>query len=145
MTSGALVTDISHYDLAYAPPFSPAMDNIITTANIAENKINNLACSYTPAEVKQKMDNGEDFIFLDVRSPEEFDQTRIEDWRTKLIPLGKLRSSLDELPIDKEIVPFCKISLRGYEAERILAGEGYSNVKYMDGGIICWPYEKKVS
>jgi rhodanese-related sulfurtransferase len=62
-----------------------------------------------------------------------------------LIPLGKLRDSLGALPRDSEIIPFCKISLRGYEAERILAGEGYKNVKYMDGGIVCWPFDKYVS
>lgn len=142
ITSGTSVTDISHYDLAYAPPFSPAMDNIITAANIAENKLNGFGSSYTPLEVKEKLERGDDFIWLDVRSPQEYEQMRIEDPHIKLIPLGKLRSSLDELPKDKEIIPFCKISLRGYEAQRILAGEGYNAVKFMDGGIVCWPYEK---
>ncbi len=142
--SGGPVTDIAQYDLAYAPPFSPAMDNIITAANIAENKLNGLGASYTPMEVKQKIDNNEDFIFLDVRSPQEFEEVRIDDPRVKLVPLGKLRSSFGELPKDREIIPFCKISLRGYEAERILTGAGYTNVKYMDGGIVCWPFAKAV-
>lgn len=145
MVSGGSVTDIGQYDLAYAPPFSPAMDNIITAANIAENKLNGLGHSYTPMEVHGKMESGEDFIFLDVRSPQEYDQIRIEDPRVKLIPLGKLRSCFEELPKDKEIIPFCKISLRGYEAERILRGAGYSKVKYMDGGIVCWPFPKVVN
>ena len=145
IASGGRVTDIIDYDLAYAPPFAPAMDNIITAANIAENKLRHRGNSLTPVEVKAKMDRGEDFIFLDVRSPQEYEQMRIEDPRVKLVPLGKLRSSLEELPKDKEIVPFCKISLRGYEAERILAGEGYENVKFMDGGVVCWPYEKVVN
>jgi len=140
--SGGTVTDITQYDLAYAPPFSPAIDNIITAAYIAENKLRNLETSLTPMEVKAKMDDGDDFIFLDVRSPQEYEQMRIEDERVKLIPLGKLRQTLAELPRDKQIIPFCKISLRGYEAERILVGEGYENVKFMDGGIVCWPYEK---
>jgi rhodanese-related sulfurtransferase len=66
---------------------------------------------------------------------------RIEDKRTKLLPLGVLREKINELPKEKEIIAFCKISLRGYEAQRILEGEGYTNVKYMDGGVLCWPYE----
>jgi rhodanese-related sulfurtransferase len=94
--------------------------------------------------VKAKIDANDDFIFLDVRSPEEYDQMRIEDPRVRLIPLGKLRTRLAELPQNKEIVPFCKISLRGYEAERILTGEGYENVRYMDGGLVCWPFAKFV-
>ena len=116
------------------------IDNIITTAYIAENKLNGLAPSYTLAEVKEKMDRGDDFLFLDVRSPEEFAEGRIDDPRVKLIPLGNLRERLAEIPKDKEIVPFCKISLRGYEALRFLLGEGYTNVKFMDGGVVCWPY-----
>lgn len=144
ISAGAKVTDIAQYDLAYAPPFSPAMDNIITAANIAENKLYNRGDSLTPVEVKAKIDNGDDFIFLDVRAPQEYEQMRIEDPRIKLLPLGKLRSTLSELPKDKEIIAFCKISLRGYEAERILTGAGYKNVKYMDGGVVCWPYKKFV-
>lgn len=145
MTSGGTVDEIGHYDLAYAPPFSPAMDNMITTANIAENKLNGFCTAYTPYAVKEKMDRGDDFILLDVRSPEEYDQMRIEDPRIKLIPLGRLRQRLGELPQDKEIVPFCKISLRGYEAQKILEGEGYTRVKFMDGGIVCWPFDKTVN
>jgi len=59
-----------------------------------------------------------------------------------LIPLGALRGRLDELPKDKEIVTFCKISLRGYEAALILKAAGFRNVSVMDGGIATWPYEK---
>ncbi len=145
ITAGRPVTDIAHLDLAYAPPFSPAMDNIITAANIAENKLKGIGLAYNPLEVKAKIDRGEDFVFLDVRSPQELEAMRIDDPRILNIPLGKLRSSLDKLPKDKEIVPFCKISLRGYEAQRILQGEGFEHVKYMDGGLVCWPFEKTVN
>ncbi|GAB6095982.1 FAD-dependent oxidoreductase [Desulfatiferula olefinivorans] len=145
ITAGRPVTDIAHLDLAYAPPFSPAMDNIITTANIAENKLKGIGLSYSPMEVRAKIDAGEDFIFLDVRSPQEVEAMRIEDPRIVNIPLGKLRSALASLPKDKEIIPFCKISLRGYEAQRVLAGEGYERVRYMDGGLVCWPYKKVVN
>ncbi len=145
ITSGNSVVEIGQYDLAYAPPFSAALDNIITTANIAENKLRGLGRSYTPLEVKAKMERGDDFIFLDVRSPQEHEAMRIEDERVKLIPLGKLRQSFDQLPKEKAIIIFCKISLRGYEAERILTGAGYSNVAYMDGGILCWPFQKTMA
>ena len=144
ISHGFAVDEMSNADLAYAPPFSPAMDNIIVAANIAQNKLNGIGEFISPGEVKAKMDNKEDFIFLDVRSPEEYEQIRIEDSRVKLIPLGKLREKIAELPMDKEIICFCKISLRGYEAERILKAKGFKNVKFMDGGVICWPYDKFV-
>jgi rhodanese-related sulfurtransferase len=58
----------------------------------------------------------------------------------KYIPLGQLRNRLTELNKDDEIVAFCKISLRGYEAEGILEGAGFENVKVMEGGIVSWPF-----
>jgi len=139
-----MIDSIANYDLAYAPPFSPAMDNIIHAANIAQNKLDGIGKSISPVEVKKKMDNNEDFILLDVRSPQEYEEIRIDDTRVKLIPLGKLRESLHQLDKSKEIITFCKISLRGYEAQRILEGAGFRNVKFLDGGIVCWPYKKLV-
>ncbi|MGQ9555143.1 MAG: rhodanese-like domain-containing protein [Anaerolineae bacterium] len=93
------------------------------------------------AEVKEMMDKGEDFVLLDVRSPQEYEQMRIEDPRVKLIPLGRLHSRLSELPQDKLIVAFCRVSLRGYEAARALSGAGFNDVRLMDGGLVAWPYE----
>lgn len=145
ITNAATIDDCAYYDLAYAPPFSPAIDNIMVACHIAQNKLDGITKSITPAEVKQKIDNNEDFILLDVRSPQEFEQMHIDDPRVKLIPLGKLRESLHTLDKDKEIITLCKISLRGYEAQRILEGAGFTNVKFLDGGVVCWPYKKIVN
>ena len=62
------------------------------------------------------------------------------------IPLGKVREKAAELSRDKEIVALCKISLRGYEAARMLEGAGLDreNIRFLDGGIVAWPYEKVV-
>jgi rhodanese-related sulfurtransferase len=52
---------------------------------------------------------------------------------------------LDELPRDKgqEIICYCKISLRGYEAARVLEGRGWTNVKVLEGGIVAWPFPRE--
>jgi NADPH-dependent 2,4-dienoyl-CoA reductase/sulfur reductase-like enzyme/rhodanese-related sulfurtransferase len=138
---GATVDDLATLDLGYAPPYSGALDNVIHAANIIRNKLDGIAKTISPVEVKAKMANGDGFVLLDVRGPAEYEAMRIEDPRVKLIPLGKLRASLDQLPRDKEIIPFCKISLRGYEAQCILEGAGFENVHFMDGGVVGWPYE----
>jgi len=145
ITNKTTIDDMANYDLAYAPPFSPAIDNILVATHIAQNKLDGITKSISPIEVKNKIDNNEDFILLDVRSPQEFEQLRIDDPRVKLIPLGKLRESLHELDKNKEIITLCKISLRGYEAQRILEGAGFKNVKFLDGGVICWPYTKIIN
>ncbi len=139
ISAGMTVEDVARLDLCYAPPYSPAMDNLITAADIARNKLDGLFASVSPGEVKAKIDRGDEFIFLDVRSPGEYEEVSIPG--TVLVPLGALRERWKELPKDKEIVTFCKISLRGYEAALILQARGFKNVKVMDGGILMWPHE----
>ena len=78
LTMGATVEQLSAFDLAYAPPYSPAMDNIITAANIMKNKLKGLAKGISPLIVKERMDKGDDFVLLDVRSPQEYETVRIE-------------------------------------------------------------------
>ncbi len=33
--------------------------------------------------------------------------------------------------------------MRGYEASRILAANGYTNVRVMEGGLMAWPYSRE--
>ncbi|WP_129125767.1 FAD-dependent oxidoreductase [Geomonas oryzae] len=139
ITFKATAEQLSQLDLAYAPPYGAAMDNLIVAADIMKNKLSGHARGISAREVKRKLDEEEDFILLDVRSPAEHGEIGIEG--AKLIPLGVLREKLEELPKDKEIVTFCKISLRGYEAQKILDAAGFTNVKFMDGGIMAWPYK----
>ncbi|MBN2841894.1 MAG: rhodanese-like domain-containing protein, partial [Sedimentisphaerales bacterium] len=87
---------------------------------------------------KAMLDAGQDIFLLDVRTPDEYNAARIPGG--VLIPLGKVRTSLDKIPHDKPVIAFCKISLRGYEAALILKANGYTNVKVMDGGVVMWPY-----
>ncbi len=139
----ATVDDIAHLDLGYAPPYAPPMDPLITAANIAQNKLDGITQGISPCALKARLDKGDpDIVLLDVRSPAEREKVRLpyED-RTVHIPLGLLRERLHEVPRNKQIVTFCKISLRGYEAQRILSGNGFPNVVFLDGGIVGWPYE----
>ena len=82
------------------------------------------------------IDRKADMVLLDVRSPAEVQAMPFPGAIN--IPLGALRKRWQELPRDKEIVTFCKISLRGYEAAMILKGVGFSKVKVMDGGLVMW-------
>jgi len=140
ITGGMTVDQLANADLSYAPPYAPAMDNIITAANVARNKLDGYMVGVSPIEVHQMMENEADFVFLDTRSPGEYEQVRLPG--ATLIPLGALRGRLDELPKDKEIIAFCKISLRGYEAALILKAAGFDKVRVMDGGVAMWPFEK---
>lgn len=141
ITFGATLDQLANLDLGYAPPYSTAIDVAAHAANVGRNKLAGLARSISPLEVKRKMESGEDFILLDVRSPKEFETEHIGGSQVRLLPLGKLRERAGELPRDKEIITYCKVSLRGYEATKILEAAGFNDVKFMDGGVAAWPYE----
>jgi rhodanese-related sulfurtransferase len=131
------VDQLANADLVYAPPFSPAVDNIITAANILRNKIDGRMTGITPTEVLAQIEDGKEFTLLDVRSPAEREQMRIEG--TVDIPLGALRGRVEEIDRSNPVIAFCKISLRGYEAALILKKAGFTDVTVMDGGILMWP------
>lgn len=140
LSAGMTVDQLAHLDLSYAPPFSPAVDNILVAANILRNKMDGYMEGVTPAEVHAMLKQGKPFTLLDVRSPAEVEQMRIEG--SVNIPLGAVRRRMGELDRTKPIIAFCKISLRGYEAALILKQAGFTDVKVMDGGILMWPYQK---
>lgn len=138
------VNDMINMDLPYAPPFSLAIDHSIATAHIMQNKLKGRMKGISCADVKKKLDAGEVPFILDARGPDEYEQMRLGIGE-RLIPLGVLRKRLNELPEDKnaEIICYCKISLRGYEAARVLEGNGWKNVKVMEGGIMAWPFPRE--
>jgi rhodanese-related sulfurtransferase len=141
---GLTISDLTSADLPYAPPFSLAIDHFIAGIHIMENKIKGRMHGISALALKELLDKKEKIYILDVRSAEEYEAMRLGIGET-LIPLGVLRTRLDELPQDKNqlIICYCKISLRGYEAACLLTGNGWQNVKVMEGGIMAWPYPRE--
>jgi len=137
---GASVKDIADLDLGYAPPYSTAIDAVAHAANIIRNKMEGLARGIPAVDLKGKLDRGEDLILLDVRTGEETVEQAFRDPRAKWIPLGELRQRLKELPRDREIVVYCRTSVRAYEAQRILSSAGFRDVKFLEGSLAAWPY-----
>ncbi len=138
------VDDMVNADLPYAPPYSLAIDHSIATAHIMQNKLNSRFSGISSEQLREKLKTKEPLVLLDVRNPNEYEQMRLGIGE-KLIPLGQLRKRMDEMPEDKnaEIIAWCKISLRGYEAALILQANGYTNVKVLEGGIMAWPYKRE--
>ncbi|MDX9866413.1 MAG: FAD-dependent oxidoreductase [Kiritimatiellia bacterium] len=139
LTAGMTVDQLAHADLCYAPPFSPAVDNILTAADVMRNKLDGLFTGVSAGTLQAELDSAPPPVLLDVRTPDEFKSMRLPG--SLSIPLGALRSRLHEVPRDRPVVAFCKISLRGYEAARILKAAGYTDVRVLDGGLATWPYD----
>jgi len=138
------VEDLVNADLPYAPPFSLAIDHGIMMAHIMQNKRKGRLKGISAREVKGRVDSGAPSFIIDYRSPEEYREMRL-GLGEKLIPLSTLRDRLDELPEDKnaEIICYCRVSLRAYEASLILEANGWKNVRVMEGGVVAWPYERE--
>lgn len=142
--AGFTVDEMANADLPYAPPFSLAIDHSITTAHIMQNKLDGFFHGITADDLYKRVRAKERLLLIDVRNPNEYEVMRLGIGE-RFIPLGQLRNRLEELPEDRdtEIVTWCKISLRGYEAALILQANGYNNVKVLEGGIAAWPYARE--
>lgn len=138
---GGTLDDLADVDFGYAPPYSPPIDPLATCAHLLTNKLDGIANGVSAFETREMLENGSaDVVLLDVRTPDEFNTMRLP-YDVTHIPLGALREKADQLPRDKRILPFCKVSLRGYEAQRILNAAGFDNVAYIEGGIVGWPFK----
>jgi adenylyltransferase/sulfurtransferase len=89
-----------------------------------------------PIEVKQKLDRGDKFTFIDVREPHEYQICKIPG--TKLIPLGELPKRLNELDKNSEIIAHCKSGVRSGKAVALLTENGFPYARNMKGGILAW-------
>ncbi len=125
---GASVYDLTDMELAYAPPYSSAKDPVNMLGFVAENVLTGLV------EIAEwnEPDTDKDAIILDVREPGELAMYSYENAIN--IPLGQLRSRLDELDKNQKYIVVCAIGVRAYNAARILKNNGFENIKVYPAG-----------
>jgi sulfur-carrier protein adenylyltransferase/sulfurtransferase len=90
----------------------------------------------TAGELKALMDNGDDFLLVDVREPAEWEIVRIPG--AVLIPKGDLPGKLAELPQNKPVITYCKTGVRSAEALALLKNAGFGDAKHVQGGVTAW-------
>ena len=92
------------------------------------------------ADAYKIMSESNDFILLDVRTEEEFNEQRIEG--AVLIPHQEIKARAQkELPDKKRLIlVYCRSGGRSILAAGELVSLGYTNVFDL-GGIINWPYQ----
>jgi NADPH-dependent 2,4-dienoyl-CoA reductase/sulfur reductase-like enzyme/TusA-related sulfurtransferase/rhodanese-related sulfurtransferase len=133
---GLTVYDLEHLELVYAPPFSSAKDPV--------NMAGFVACNILKGDVENVYWNEIDeldwdrYMLLDVRENEEVEMhPLIHD--AVHIPLNVLRSRIHELEpyMDKTIIAYCAMGLRGYIACRMITQHGYT-CKNLSGGFVLY-------
>jgi rhodanese-related sulfurtransferase len=89
---------------------------------------------------KQKLSNPrEDFLYIDVRTPQEFEGVHISGARN--IPLPDLHTYVDELKTlsqERPIMLVCRTQNRVKIAYEYLTNNGLTNCEILDGGISAW-------
>ncbi len=136
---GATVEDLTDLELAYAPPYGSAKDPVNMIGFVAQNVLNG-KMDYINCREMEAVDTSKT-ILLDVRTAEERKMGYIDN--SINIPLDDLRSRLDELDRDKEIITYCAVGLRGYVALRLLRENGFTDVKNLLGGYTSYGYSNK--
>lgn len=91
----------------------------------------------TVQELKQKMEAGEKFVFIDVREAWEYEEFNLG---AQLMPLGTLMNTIWELEEHKndEIVLHCKSGARSGMAQAMMQAQGFANVRNLSGGVLAW-------
>lgn len=91
-------------------------------------------------ELKQRLDNGEDVLVLDVRTGEDFigEQKHIPEATN--IPLEVLTQRIEELGDYQErpIAIVCRTDRRSAKAAQLLSQKGFADVHVVKGGMTDW-------
>ena len=93
----------------------------------------------TVKELKNKFDNNEDFMLLDVRNIQEVLFSKING--SIHIPMNEIMNRINELDSNKEIIIQCKSGKRSARVCEYLMTQNFKNVKNLIGGIIAWSDE----
>ena len=90
----------------------------------------------TVTELKEMMDRGDDFQFIDVREPNEVE---IAEIGAELIPMGEIPANIDRISRDKKVIIHCRSGARSGNIVRYLEqNHGFDNVYNVKGGILAW-------
>jgi rhodanese-related sulfurtransferase len=91
----------------------------------------------TVSELQEKLENKEDFVFIDVREEWEYEEDNLGALN---IPLGQLPHQLGEIMEfrNKEIVVQCRSGARSGNAKKFMETKGFTKVRNLLGGIIAY-------
>jgi rhodanese-related sulfurtransferase len=111
----------------------PAADSGQNAASASQS---NVFASYTPAQTMDLIKQKKDLLIIDVRSPEELREGKIEN--STLIPFFDILKGNYNIPQGRPLLLICAVGGRSYAAMQILAQKGYKEIYNLQGGISAW-------
>jgi NADPH-dependent 2,4-dienoyl-CoA reductase/sulfur reductase-like enzyme/rhodanese-related sulfurtransferase len=139
LTKGADIDDFANLEMAYAPPFSAAIDTINAAAYVAGNICDGRLRALDIDKFSAWMDDCSqhpDWVVLDVRHPKQA-APFVEKFGKDLwlsLPDDQIRQRYQELPQDKHMLIFCNAGSRSYEVQVFLDSVGVQNNIVVSGG-----------
>ncbi|MBU0944365.1 MAG: FAD-dependent oxidoreductase [Proteobacteria bacterium] len=140
ISMGATIDDFGTLEMAYAPPFSAAIDSINAAAYVADNLCDGRMRKTTLESFLAWM---EDFAtqpewrVLDIRHPKEVgpfvEKFGAERWCA--IPYNEVRARYKEIPKDKTLIILCDAGTRSFEIQSFLESVNCSNTMVLGGGL----------
>lgn len=92
----------------------------------------------TVQELKNMIENKDDFQLIDVRESFEYEVSHLNGLN---IPLGGLLIEVDKVAKDKPVIVHCRSGKRSAQAILLLEQQGFSNLANLKGGIVAWKEE----
>lgn len=128
------VHDLEEAELCYAPQFGSAKDPVNMAGFVAAGVVRG---DHPIVHAEGLLDGAlaSDAVVLDVRTAAEHAAGAIPG--AKNVPIDELRQRLDELPLDRPVVAYCKVGMRGYLATRVLVQAGF-NAANLSGGFTTY-------
>ena len=92
--------------------------------------------TYPPAQTMDLIKQKKDLLIIDVRSPEELREGKIEN--STLIPFMDIMRGNFTIPQGRPLLLICAVGGRSYAAMQILSRKGYKEIYNLQGGIAAW-------
>lgn len=92
----------------------------------------------TVQELKQLIENKEDFQLIDVREDFEYETSNLDGLH---IPLGGILLEIEKIAKDKPVIVHCRSGKRSAQAIKQLEEKGFDNLSNLKGGILAWQSE----
>jgi rhodanese-related sulfurtransferase len=96
-----------------------------------------------PAELKRRLEAGEELVLLDVREPDEVAICRIEG--SLNVPMSEITARLAELDPDRPTVCICHHGIRSANVAAALERLEFDELYNLAGGIDRWAEEVEPS
>lgn len=93
-------------------------------------------------ELKKKMARSDDYVLLDVRTPDEVKEASIPGALNIDYKSDDFESRVSELDKSKTYYVYCEAGVRSAKAGKIMLQQGFKSVYSLKGGIRAWEEKK---